>query len=455
MSSSPSEAALFLEKHPQLETIDLLICDLNGIMRGKRVGRELLSKVFDQGFYMPGSVMGLDATGDTVPETLLGLETGDSDNLCRPVPGTLAIVPWCESEVRAQVLCTMHELDGSPFFADTRQALCRVVERFAALGYSPGIALELEFYLIDKERDAKGAIQHPRSPSSNRRMSSTQVYSLDDLDDYDFFIRDVLDTARQQGVPADAVIAENAPGQFEVNLDYGNDIMAAADNAVLLKRLIRQVARKHDMEASFMAKPYIDQPGNGLHIHLSLLDDQGNNIFAEGDVLKNSFMRSAMGGLLDLADATQALICPSVNSFRRLAPGECAPTSKTWGFDNRSVALRIPAAGGKATRIECRTAGADANPYLATAAMLIGIGEGLLNKTEPGEPAVDNAYSQEHPLLTDNQRDALRKMEADPRLGEWLGEDFVRIYGAAKWFDVRLFDKQITALEYELLLPYL
>jgi len=455
MSTPPSEAALFLERHPQLETIDLLICDLNGIMRGKRVGRELLSKVFDQGFYMPGSVMGLDATGDTVPETLLGLETGDSDNLCRPVQGTLAIVPWCDSEVRAQVLCTMHELDGSPFFADTRQALCRVVERFATLGYTPGIALELEFYLIDKERDANGSIQHPRAPGSNRRMSSTQVYSMDDLDDYDFFIRDVLDTARQQGIPADAVIAENAPGQFEVNLDYGNDILAAADNAVLLKRLIRQVAKKHDMEASFMAKPYIDQPGNGLHIHLSLLDAQGKNIFAAADVLKNSFMRSAMGGLLDLADATQALICPSVNSFRRLAPGECAPTSKTWGFDNRSVALRIPAAGGKATRIECRTAGADANPYLATAAMLMGIGEGLLNKTEPREPVVDNAYSQDHPLLSDNQRDALRKMEAEPRLAEWLGEDFVRIYIATKWFDVRLFDKQITALEYELLLPYL
>lgn len=455
MSTSPNEATLFLEQHPQLESIDLLICDLNGIMRGKRVGRALLKKVFEQGFYLPGSVMGLDATGDTVAETMLGLATGDSDNLCHPVPGTLTLVPWCTTEVRAQVLCTMHEHDGRPFFADTRQTLCRVVERFEALGYSPGIALELEFYLFDRERDAKGGLQHPRSPNSGRRMTSTQVYAMDDLDDYDFFIRDVLDTARQQGIPADAVISENAPGQFEVNLDYGNDILAAADNAVLLKRLIRQVAKKHDMEASFMAKPYIDQPGNGLHIHLSLMDAQGENIFAADDVLQNPAMRSAMAGLLDLADATQALICPSVNSFRRLAPGECAPISKTWGLDNRSVALRIPAAGGKATRIECRTAGADANPYLATAAMLIGIGEGLKNKRQPCEPVVDNAYAQDHPLLADNQRDALRKMEVDPRVGEWLGEDFAHVYTVAKWYDVRLFEKQVTAMEYELLLPYL
>jgi glutamine synthetase len=223
----------------------------------------------------------------------------------------------------------------------------------------------------------------------------------------------------------------------------------------LLKRLIRSVAKKHDLEASFMAKPYIDQPGNGLHIHLSLLNSAGDNIFAGGKPEENTFMRQAMAGLLSMADSTQALTTPNVNSFRRLAAGECVPISKTWGFDNRSVALRIPAAGGKATRIECRTAGADANPYLATAAMLIGVCEGLNKELTPPNPVTGNAYDQQHPLLADNQRDALRQMQADDRVGKWLGDEFVRIYAAAKWQDVRLFEKQVTQLEYELLLPYM
>ncbi|WP_101757865.1 glutamine synthetase family protein [Oceanicoccus sp. KOV_DT_Chl] len=455
VNESASPATLFLEQNPTVKTIDLLLCDLNGILRGKRIGKELLPKVFAHGFYLPRSVMGLGATGDVVPDTNLGLKTGDSDRLCCPVVETLALQPWRERKDRAQVLCSMLNIEGAPFFADTRQVLTQVVDRFAKLGYTPGLALELEFYLFDKVRDEKGRLQQPKSPVSGRRMTTTQVYAIDDLEDYDFFIEEVLSMAAKQNIPADTVIAENAPGQFEVNLDYGNDILKAVDQAVLLKRLIRTVARRHNMEASFMAKPYIDQPGNGLHIHLSLLDAQGNNIFATGEPTENPFMRQAIAGLLDMADSTQALICPTVNSFRRLAAGECVPTSKTWGFDNRSVALRIPASGGKATRLECRTAGADANPYLATAALLMGVAEGLNNKLTPPEPVVNNAYEQEHPQLADNQRDALRNMDSDPRIADWLGEDFVKMYSIAKHDDMSLFERQVTALEYELLFPYI
>lgn len=453
--SASEEARLFLEQHPDLSSIDLLISDLNGTLRGKRVGRGLLMKVFEQGFALPRSVMGLDATGDTVPETDLGLETGDSDNLCLPIPGTLSIQPWCKDELRGQLLCTMVNPDGSAFFADPRQALARVIERFDGLGYTPGIALELEFYLFDSQRGPAGELQQPRSAGNGRRMTSTQVYAIDDLDDYDAFIRDVLESARRQGLPADTVIAENAPGQFEVNLDYGNDILAACDQAVLLKRVIKSVAKNHDYEASFMAKPYIEEPGNGLHIHLSLMDQQGDNIFAAGNAVENPNMRAAMAGLIDTAKASQGLICPNVNSFRRLAPGLCAPTSICWGFDNRSVSLRIPAGAGKATRIESRAAGADANPYLATAAMLIGVAEGLHNQMTPPPPVTGNAYDQDHPMLADNQRDALRAMAADERIGDWLGHDFIEVYSVTRWHDLQLFERQVTDLELELLLPYM
>lgn len=445
----------FLKQHPDVETIELLIADTSGVLRGKRVEKSLLNKVFEKGFYLPGSIMSLDATGTTVEEAGLGAKVGDKDRLCNPIPETLSIVPWHKNGDRAQVLCTMHEDDGSAFFADPRQVLKNAVEKFESLGYTPGIALELEFYLIDPDRDQNGHIQPPLIPGTNRRMTSCQVYSIDELDDYDFFIRDVVETAAKQGIPADTVIAEYAPGQFEVNLNYGNDILAAADNAILLKRVIHSVAKKHGMMASFMAKPYIEESGNGLHIHLSLMDKQGNNIFADDDPTQNAFMRHAVAGLLDMADATQAFLFPNINSYRRLDPGAYAPTSKTWGNDNRTVAIRIPSGGKDATRLEHRISGADANPYLAVTAILAGVVEGISNEMTPPEAVVGDAYEQDHEHISDNARDALRNMEGDARIQEWFGKDFVQVYSICKWQEIRLFEHQITAKEYDLLLPYM
>ena len=460
MTKGSDEVIDFLASHPQVESIDLLVADLNGIVRGKRIERELLPKVFSQGFNLPGSIMALDATGITVEASELGFYRGDGDNLCRPVPGTLTLQPWHRDknsgeQNMAQLLCSMFDLDGQAFFADPRQRLVAVVERFKPLGYRPAVALELEFYLLDKSCAEDGSLRSPVSPLSGRRMDSSQVYAMDDLDDFEVFMQDVISCARAQGIPADTMVTENAPGQFEVNLHHCDDLLAAADQALLLKRVIRSVAKLHGMEASFMAKPYIDQPGNGLHIHLSLFDQQGDNIFASEKPLDNDLLSQAVAGVLDLADGTQALTFPSINSFRRLAPGECAPTGKTWGFDNRTVAVRILAGQGRNTRIECRTAGADANPYLAVASLLMGVCEGLQQRMSPPPAVIGNAYQQSHALLADNQRDALRNMQADRRVLDWLGQDFIKVYAATKWHDLHLFDKQITELEYKLLLPYL
>ncbi len=448
------EALDFLAQYPDVQTIELLIADLNGVVRGKRIERNLLTKVYKKGFYLPGSVMALDATGTTVEDSGLGMDVGDCDRLCYPVPGTLSLVPWHEGGDRAQALCTMFETDGSPFFADPRQVLVCALDRFNTLGFTPGIALELEFYLIDSQTNDQGQIQPPLIPGTDRRMSSKQAYSVDDLDDYDFFIRDVIATARAQNIPADTVIAEYAPGQFEVNLDYGHDILAAADQAVLLKRVISSVAKKYGMQASFMAKPYIEESGNGLHMHLSLMDSDGKNVFAADDPTLNPLLKSAVAGLLDMADATQALLCPNINSYRRLSPEAFAPTSKTWGLDNRTVAIRIPSGGKESTRIEHRIAGADANPYLAVTVLLAGVVEGIQQQMTPPEAIEGNAYEQHPPHIADNQRDALRAMSADDRVLSWFGQDFIDVYQTCKWSEVQLFERQITPLEYELLLPY-
>jgi glutamine synthetase len=327
------------------------------------------------------------------------------------------------------------------------------LKKFNALGYTVGFAVELEFYLIDKRRDDKGNIQPPIAKGSERRMNSSQVYSIDDLDEYDFFIRDVISTAREQNIPADTVIAEYAPGQFEVNLDYGTDILKAVDQSVLLKRVIRSVANKYGMDASFMAKPYIDQSGSGLHLHLSLLKE-GENVFAAEDPTQNPLLRHAIGGLLSMAGSTQAFLAPTINSFRRLSPENFAPTSITWGYDNRTVAIRIPSGGASSTRIEHRMSGADANPYLATTVLLAGVAEGILNNIEPPEKVTGNAYEQGHDEVSDNQRDALRNMLEDPRVNEWFGAEFVELYQTCKWAELRMFEQQVTELEYNLLLPY-
>ncbi|MCH8552799.1 MAG: glutamine synthetase family protein [Natronospirillum sp.] len=447
------ELTEFLAAHPDVQTIELLTTDLNGMVRGKRTERDTIRKVYRDGFSLPGSVYALDATGTTVESTGLGVDTGDADRICRPVPGSLTMVPWLEG--RAQALVTMFETDGvTPFPSDPRQVLTRINERFNRLGYTAVVAVELEFYLVDRERDAWNRLQPPVSPTTGRRMNTTQVYSMDDLDDYDAFIQEALRMAREQNLPADGVIAEYAPGQFEVNLHHCNNPLDAADHAIMLKRIIRHAAREFGLEATFMAKPYIDQAGSGTHIHLSLLDSEGNNIFSADDPEQHPPLRHAIGGLLKTADLTQALTFPTINSYRRLSSEIYAPNSKTWGYDNRTVAMRIPSGGRAAYRVEHRLAGADANPYLAVAAVLAGVQHGLENKIEPGPAVVGNAYDQDHETLADNPRDALRTFENSTWVRETFGAEFTDVYAACKWGETRLFEQQITPMELDLLLPY-
>jgi len=445
----------FLNRYPKVQTIELLLPDQNGILRGKRIEIDLLDKVYQTGCCLPASVMSLNSRGASTEEAGLGLAHGDRDYVCKPIEGTLAIVPWVEDLSRAQVLCTMLEDDGSPMDVVPRNILVKTNERFSTLGYKVGIALELEFYLLDTERTENGGLQPPKSPASGHRMSSTQVYAMQDLADHNDFIEEVISAAHMQNIPADTVIAEYAPGQFEVNLNYGDDVVAAADQALLLKRVITSIAKKRGMQATFMAKPYLEEAGNGLHMHLSLMDESGTNVFASEPPTDNPLLQYAVAGLLDMADSCQALWSPNVNSFKRLASRSFAPTSKTWGYDNRSVAMRIPSGSLSSTRIEHRMAGADANPYLATSALLAGVFHGITEKMTAPEPVTGDAYKQDHPHVADNQRDSLRLMESDPRISDWFGAEFIRVFSAVKWDDVNIFEQQISALEHELLLPYI
>ena len=441
-----NEANSFLKEHPEIQYVDLLIADMNGIVRGKRVERASLHKVYENGIKLPASLFALDINGSTVESTGLGMDIGDSDRVCYPIPDTLSPEPW-QKRPTAQLLMTMHELDGTPFFADPREVLRQVVQRFDELGLTVCAAFELEFYLIDQD-NVNGRPQPPRSPLSGKRPISTQVYLIDDLDEYVDCLQDILEGAKEQGIPADAIVKESAPAQFEVNLHHVADPIKACDYAVLLKRLIKNIAYDHEMDTTFMAKPYPGQAGNGLHVHISLLDKNGNNIFATSNPLESETLRHAIGGIQQTMAASMAFLCPNVNSYRRFGAQFYVPNAPCWGLDNRTVALRVPTDSPDAVRIEHRVAGADANPYLLLASVLAGIHHGLTNKIAPDEPIEGNSYEQVEPSLPTNLRDALRELDDSEIMARYISPQYTDIFVACKESELEEFEHSISDLEY-------
>lgn len=450
-SSNADEVNDFLEQNPDISSIDLLISDLNGVQRGKRIPRENLEKAWLDGIYLPASLFAIDTIGNTIEETGLGLEIGDSDRVCRAVPGTLMPTPWLRNGNHAQLLMSMEDTDGSPFFADPRQVLTRMLKRMSQRGLTPVVALELEFYLVDRQRNEQGVIQPPCSPSSGERASQSQLYSISELDEYADFLEDIQQAATIQNLPLDTTLKECAPGQFEINLVHCDDVLAACDSAVLLKRLIKGVALTHGFEATFMAKPYGNEAGNGTHVHISLVDESGNNVFSadDGDALGTPTLKQAVAGLLELMPASMALFAPNLNSYRRFQPGLYVPMSPNWGYDNRSVAVRIPSGPNAARRIEHRVAGADVNPYLLLATLLASIDHGLSQELTPGEAVTGNAYNQYTPSLTNSWAKALDLLEDSQPLTDALGEDFLHVFIANRRAERDMAMQAVSQLEYD------
>ena len=429
-------------------TIDMLICDMCGIPRGKRLDRSGLAKLYDVGVGMPGATYALDVTGKNVDSLDIGMSDGDPDSMCRPIAGTLAPVPWAGAK-RAQVLTGMHDPEGRPHYLDPRQVLARVARRFGKLGLRPVMAIELEFYLLDAKRDKRGNPRLAVSPLSGLRPQEAQVYSLDDLDDTAGVIDAMVAAAQAQSIPATVATAEYAPGQFEINSAHQDDPLVAADHGFLLKRAIKGVARAAGLEASFMAKPFAEQSGNGLHIHISLLDDDGVNIFDQTRKGGDQRLAHAIAGLQAMMAESMAIFAPNANSYRRLRPDSYAPMSEHWAFDNRTVSLRIPPGSGLARRIEHRPAGADANPYLVAAAVLAGIHHGLTQGEDPSPPITGNVYDQFAPTLPVHWLDALRAFDNAALLPDYIGTEYCRVYSICKWHEFNQFNAHITATEYD------
>ncbi|CAN5258939.1 glutamine synthetase family protein [soil metagenome] len=442
----PDDDDAALRAIPDCESIDLLLPDMNGLLRGKRISRDALEKVYADGVCLPMSLIATDITGNTVEETGLGYAIGDEDRICRPVPGTLREIPW-HGRPMAQLLLTMEDGNGGLFDANPRQVLARVLERFAARGLSPVVAVELEFYLLDSELDPDGRPRSSINPATGERNASTQVYYMQDLDDYREFTDAVADACRAQSVPADTAVAEYAPGQFEINLKHRNDALLACDDAIYLKRAIKAIAEQQGLLASFMAKPFEDQAGSGLHVHVSVLDRDGNNIFSGTPEAPAEALRNAVGGLQRISRDCMLMFAPHANSYRRFVLNAFVPLNDCWGFNNRTVAMRIPHSDPANTRVEHRVAGADANPYLVTAAVLAGILHGIETAADPGPPITGNAYEQTEAREVD-WRDSIDAFLGSDFVADAFGEQFRHIFGQQKRKEWRSFQARVSSTDY-------
>jgi glutamine synthetase len=438
----------FRQRYPQTRFVDVLLADLCGIPRGKRVTIDELPEVYRGGFLLPGSMFALDVLGGTIQETGLGFDEGDADRRCLPIEATLVPVPWRDREGIAQLQVSMVDHDSSPFHGDPRHVLTNVLERFRKLGLTPVIAIELEFYLLDPERTIDGRAQPPRLPQTGRREYQTQINSMVDLNEYSAVLAEISAACEAQEIPSGTALAEYGPGQFEVNLHHSADALRACDQAIRFKRLVRGVAARHGMEATFMPKPYMDMAGSGAHIHVSMLDGQGRNIFAAEDATGSPQLKHAIAGLAATMADAMLIFAPTANSYRRYRSESYVPLNPSWAVNNRGVALRIPASSADNRRIEHRVAGADANPYLLTAAVLAGIHHGLQHRLDPGAPVAGNAYKNAVTTLPTTWPEAALKFEASSVLREYLGEKFHRLFVTTRRGELQAFESHVTPLEY-------
>ena len=364
---------------------------------------------------------------------------GDPDAPRRLVPGTLKLVGW-EKQALGQMLITSSGT-GQPIVFEPREVLAQVLERLGRKGIFPVVAFELEFYLFDRQLQ-DGLPQFPRDPLTGDADDQPNMH-IERLSRFSAVLDDMVETAQAQGIDATVITAELGPGQFEINFGHLDDGLRAADWAALFCRSTRGVALKHDYRASFMAKPYLHHPGSGMHVHVSLYDEAGNNLLASDG---QRTLRHAVAGCLEVLPHCMPIFAPNHNAMRRLSGTVNVANRASWGFEDRDACLRVPESDDRNLRIEHRLSGADANPYLVLAAILVGLEQGLQAGREPIASLNEDRNSGiDFPL---EMLEAVQSMQSHAPLREGLGAEFVDVYCENKRQDHLAFMQEISAREY-------
>lgn len=390
---------------------------------------------------MPYSITCLDIWGEDVKGNPLVFQQGDVDGRCEPTGRGFLPMNWLGSPTALLPLWMLDE-EGQPYLGDPRRALAAVCARFAERGLTPVVATELEFYLVD----TSGPVPTPpKSPVTHKFLDGDGALSIDDLDHFEAFFTDVYAACDAHGVPVDSAISENGGGQFEINLLHVPDPLKAADDALYFKRFVKGIARKYDLAASFMAKPFLDRAGNGFHVHFSLLDRAGRNVFDDGGPAGSEIMRHAVGGLLEQMRASALVFAPHRNSYRRLTPNAHVASETVWGYETRAAAVRIPGGGPAARRIEHRVAGADANPYLVLAAVLGAALDGIERRVEPPVPMVAAPGS----ALPIDWKQAIDAFDTSPGIERIFAPILRETFVGMKRQELQVFSQQISPFEHE------
>ncbi|HEY5799892.1 MAG TPA: glutamine synthetase family protein [Burkholderiaceae bacterium] len=430
--------------------IECLVPDLTGVARGKILPRTKFTQ--ERGMRLPEAVLGMTVTGNYPTKDAAydrAISAMDRDMILKADPGTITLVPWAVDPT-AQVIHDCFFADGTMVDFAPRSVLRRILKLYADRGWKPVVAPELEFYLTAKNVDPDLPLKPPIG-RSGRAETSRQVYSIDAVNEFDPLFEDIYDYCDLMQLDVDTLIHEIGAGQMEINFLHGEPL-GLADKVFFFKRTLREAALKHDMYATFMAKPMTGEPGSAMHVHQSVVDAKsGLNIFSNADGTSSDAFRHYIGGLQRYMPSAMAIVAPYVNSYRRIVRYTAAPINIQWGLDNRTVGFRVPESGPQDRRVENRVIGADANPYLALAVTLACGYLGMTERLEPTPMTTGSAYELDFEL-PQGLPQALELLRAEEKLRFVLGDRFIDVYAAIKDVEHAEFMRVISPWEREHLL---
>ncbi len=447
-SAARKDAEAWLREH-EVSEIECMVPDMAGIARGKILPTDkFLASIDDDALRLPESIFMQTVTGDTIDSKVM--DDTEPDILLNPDMSAMRLVPWYQ-EPTAQVICDARSRDGVPVQVSPRAVLRRVLDLYAEHNWRPVVAPELEFYLSEPNLDPDYPLTPPRG-RSGRPEIGRQSYGIDAVNEFDPLFEEMYDFCETQRIDVDTLIHESGAAQVEINFVHG-DALALADQTFLFKRTVRQTAHRHNVYATFMAKPYEREPGSAMHIHQSVVDTgNGRNLFADEAGGNTPLFLSFIAGLQRYLPAAMVLIGPNVNSYRRLVRDFAAPVNTHWAVENRTVGLRVPDTKPNARRVENRVPGADANPYIAFAASLACGYLGMIEGLEPTAPTTGVAYGMRGHALPRHILDSISALRRSDALKQVLGADFVQLYLEVKLAEHEAYQQVISAWEREHLL---
>ncbi len=434
-------------KDNRITEVECLVPDFTGNARGKIVPATKYSH--DYGTRLPEGIFVTTVTGD-FPDNYYDLVSpSDSDMYLRPDPDSRRMVPWA-TDPTAQIIHDCYTRDGRPHELAPRNVLRRVLSAYETLGLTPIVAPEVEFFLVQKNTDPDFPLQPPAG-RSGRPETARQSYSIDAVNEFDPILDLMYDYAEAMELDVDTLIHESGAAQLEINFEHA-DAMSRADQVFLFKRAMREAALRHGVYATFLAKPMEGEPGSAMHLHQSLVDADGRNVFAGDKPGEHSqLFQHYLAGLQKYVPYAMPFFAPNVNSYRRLLLGEISPKNVEWGYDNRTCGLRVPMDSLENSRVESRFPGSDANPYLAIAATLACGLLGIREKLMPSEPMTGNAHDK-GVTIPRSLHEALQWLGECPELGSVLGPRFVTAYSAVKEKEYETYFRVISSWEREFLL---